>query len=92
MSRASKLVPSAWNILMLKARRHVQDKDTRGKFIYGLRCQITKEKGAARLAYKECFKGSVESNMDLTLGQRCKYETHNAINHDRTRLLPRKFL
>jgi hypothetical protein len=23
-----KLVPSAWNILMLSARRHVQDKDT----------------------------------------------------------------
>jgi hypothetical protein len=46
---------------MLKARRHVQDKDTRGKFLHGSRCQIAKEKSVARLAYKECFKGSVES-------------------------------
>jgi hypothetical protein len=28
-----------------------------------------------RLAYKACFKGSVESNMELTLGQR-----HNDAN------------
>jgi hypothetical protein len=28
VSRASKLVPSAWNILMLRERRHVKDKDT----------------------------------------------------------------
>jgi hypothetical protein len=40
VSRASKLVPSAWNILMLRARRHVHDKDTRGKFLHGSRCQI----------------------------------------------------
>jgi hypothetical protein len=70
------LVPSAWNILMLRARRHVQEKDTRGKFLHGSRCQVTEERSATRLAYKECFKGSVESNMELTLGQRCKDETH----------------
>jgi hypothetical protein len=29
VSRGSKLVPSTWNILMLSARGHVQDKDTR---------------------------------------------------------------
>jgi hypothetical protein len=28
VSRERKLVPSAWNILMLAARRHVWDKDT----------------------------------------------------------------
>jgi hypothetical protein len=28
VSWARKLVPSSWNILMLSARRHVQDKDT----------------------------------------------------------------
>jgi hypothetical protein len=77
---------------MLKARRHVQDKDTRGKFLHGSRCQIAKEKSVARLAYKECFKGSVERNMEPTLGQRCKDETRNVIKHDTTRLLPCKFL
>jgi hypothetical protein len=92
VSRARKLVPSAWNILMLKARRHVQDKDTRGKFLHGSRCQIAEEKSVARLAYKECFKGSVESNMEPTLGQRCKDETRNAIKHDTTRPLLCKFL
>jgi hypothetical protein len=30
-----KLVPITWNILMPKERRHVQDKDTRGKFLHG---------------------------------------------------------
>jgi hypothetical protein len=29
VSREKKLVPSAWNIFMFSARRHVQDKDTR---------------------------------------------------------------
>jgi hypothetical protein len=53
VSRASKLVPSTWNILMLKARRHVQDNDTRGKFLRGPRCQIIEGKSATRLTYKE---------------------------------------
>jgi hypothetical protein len=52
-----KLVRGAWNILMLSARRHVQDKDTRRKFLHGSRCQIAKEKSVARLAFKECFEG-----------------------------------
>jgi hypothetical protein len=54
--------------------------------------KITEEKSVARLAYKECFKGSVERNMEPTLGQRRKYETHNVIKHDTTRPLPCKFL
>jgi hypothetical protein len=29
VSRERKLVPSAWNILMLSARRHLKDKDSR---------------------------------------------------------------
>jgi hypothetical protein len=69
VSRERKLVPSAWNIMMLKERRHVKDKDTRGKFLSGSRYQIAEEKSVTRLAYKECFKGLVESNMELTLGQ-----------------------
>jgi hypothetical protein len=77
---------------MLKARRHVQDKDTHRKFLHGSRCQIAEEKSVARLAYKEFFKGSIKSNMDLTLGQIHKDETHNVINHDTRRPLPCKFL
>ena len=30
----------------------------------------TQRQSATRLAYKACFKGSVESNMEPTLGQR----------------------
>ena len=92
MSQASKLVPSAWNILMLKEMRHVKDKDTRGKFLHGSRRQIAKAKSVARLAYRERFKGLVESNMEPTLGQRRKYETRNAIQHDTVRPLLCKFL
>jgi hypothetical protein len=89
---ASKLVPSIWNILMFGARRHVQNKDTQGKFLHGSRCQIAKVKSAPRLAFKECFKCSVESNMELTLGQRRNDEACDAIKHDTTRLLPCKIL
>jgi hypothetical protein len=39
-----KLVPSAWNILMLRERRHAHDKDTQGKFLHGSRYQIAREK------------------------------------------------
>ena len=38
------LVPSARNILILIARIHVQEKDTRGKFLHGSRCQDAKAK------------------------------------------------
>jgi hypothetical protein len=66
------LVSRARNILMLKERRYVQEKDTRGKFLHGSRCEVTEARSATRLAYKECFKGSVERNMELELGQRRK--------------------
>jgi hypothetical protein len=92
VSRARKIVPRAWNILILKARRHVQDKDTQGKFLHGSRCQITEAKSVARLAYKECLKCLVESNMELTLGQSHKDETHNVIKHDTVRPLLCNFL
>jgi hypothetical protein len=69
------LVPSTRNILMLRARRHVQKKDSRGKFLHGSRCQVTEERSDTRLAYKACFKGSVERNMEPSLGQRCKDST-----------------
>ena len=78
MSQAIILVPSARNPLMLKARRHVQEKDTRGKFLHGLRCQVAEERSDTRLAYKACFKGSTERNMELELVQRRKYA--NAIS------------
>jgi hypothetical protein len=41
-----------------------------------------KGKGVARLAFKECFEGSIDSNMELALGQRCKDETCDAIKYD----------
>jgi hypothetical protein len=54
---------------MLRERRHAQNKDNWGKFLQGLRCQIAEAKSVARLAYKECFKGLIERNMEPTLGQ-----------------------
>jgi hypothetical protein len=87
-----KLVPSTWNIQMHRARRHVQDKDTWGKFLHGSRCQVTEARSVVRLAYKEFFKGLVERNMESTLGQRYKDETRNAIKHDTGRPLLCKFL
>ena len=65
--KTSKSVPSAWNILMLRERRHVKDKDTWGKFLHGSRCEVAEERSVARLAYKECFEGSVERNMEQEL-------------------------
>jgi hypothetical protein len=77
-----KLVPSAWNTLILGPRRHVHDKDTWGKFLHGSRYQVTEARSVASLMYKECFKGSIKSNIEPTLGQIHKYETHNAIKND----------
>jgi hypothetical protein len=37
-----KLVPSARNIPMLNARKHMQDMDAWGNFPPGIRCQVTK--------------------------------------------------
>jgi hypothetical protein len=70
-SVASILVPSARNTLMLIARRHVQEKDTRENSSMGQGVRSQRQ-SATRLAYKACFKGSVESNMEPTLGQRCR--------------------
>jgi hypothetical protein len=50
-----------------------------------------RQKVLARIMYKECLKGSIESNMEPTLGQRGKDETHNTIKHETTRLFPCKF-
>jgi hypothetical protein len=46
-------------------------------------------KSATRLAYKACFKGSVESNMEPTLGQRCR--DANVIKQDTMRPLQCNF-
>jgi hypothetical protein len=70
----------------------VQDKDTWGKFLHGSRCQVAEVRSAARLAYKECFKGLVESKTEPILGQRRKDETHNAIKKDTVRPLLCNFL
>lgn len=60
----------------------MQDKDTQGKFLHGSRCQVAEARSAVRHVYKEFFKGSVERNMEMELGQRHKDETRNAIkNH-----------
>jgi hypothetical protein len=44
-------------------------KEHSGKLFHRLRCQDAKA-SATRLAYKACFKGSVESNMEPALGKR----------------------
>jgi hypothetical protein len=69
VSQENILVPSARNILILEARRHVQEKDTQGKFIHGSRCQVAEARNATMISYKECLKGSIERNMEPTLGQ-----------------------
>ena len=72
-SVAGILIPSARNTLMLRERGHMQKKDTRknpswvkvsrrrGKVLQGLRIRHSSD-------------GSVESNMELTLGERRRYE------------------
>jgi hypothetical protein len=62
---------------MLRARRHVQGNETRENSSMGQGVK-TQRQSATRLAYKACFKGSIESNMEPTLGQRCR--DANAIN------------
>jgi hypothetical protein len=89
VSQASILVPSTRNILILRARRHVHEKDTQGNFLHGSRCQIAEEKRVTRLVYKECFKGLVEINMEPTLGQRRRDE--NVIRQDTMRPLQCNF-
>jgi hypothetical protein len=44
-------------------------------------------KSATRIAFKECFDGSVNRNMKSTLGKRHKDETCIAIKYNTTRLL-----
>jgi hypothetical protein len=75
-SVSSILVPSERNTLMLKARRHVQGKDTRENSSMGQGVK-TQRKSVTRLA-QACFKGSVERNMEPTLGQ--IWRDGNAIN------------
>jgi hypothetical protein len=58
------LVPNSRNILMLREMRHVQENDTQGKLLHGSRCQVADARSATRLAYKACFKGLVERNME----------------------------
>jgi hypothetical protein len=41
-----------------------------------------KGKIVARIAFKECFEGLVNSNMKPTLGQICKDETCNVTKYD----------
>jgi hypothetical protein len=87
-----KIVRDAWNILMLSARRHVQDKDTRENSSMGQGVRSQRKKSVARFAFKEFFEGSVGSSTDPELCQRRKYETHNAIKRDTTGLLACEFL
>ena len=53
MSLSRKLVPSAWNIMVLSARRNGKDKDTREKFSMGQGVRLERKKSVARLVYKE---------------------------------------
>ena len=79
MSVTSILVPSARNTLILRAMRHVPGKDTRENSSMGQGVK-TQRQSDTRHVYKACFKGSVENNMEPTLGQ--KHRDANAI--DRT--------
>jgi hypothetical protein len=60
VSQESKLVPSAWNILMLSVRIHVQNKGTQenSSMGQGVRSQGKKE---IRLAPTKFSKGSVRT-------------------------------
>jgi hypothetical protein len=73
-SVASILVPRERNTLIIIARRHVQGEDTweNSSMGQGVRSQSQSD---TRLSYKACFKGLVESNMELTLGQMCRDAT-----------------
>jgi hypothetical protein len=51
-----------------------------------------KVQSATRLALRECFEGSINSNMNSALGQRCKDDTCDAMKYDTTRLLPCEIL
>jgi hypothetical protein len=62
-SVTSILVPSARNTLILRARKHVQGKDTGENSSMGQGVK-TQRQSATRLAYKACFKGLVERNME----------------------------
>jgi hypothetical protein len=68
-SVTSILVPSPRNIVVLIARRHVQENDTWEKSSMGQGVK-TQRQSATRLAYKACFKGSVERSMEPELGQK----------------------
>jgi hypothetical protein len=54
-SVADILVPSARNTLMLRARGHMQEKDTWEKFSMGQGVK-TQRQSATRIAYKACFR------------------------------------
>ena len=71
------LVTSARNTPILREMVHIQEKETREKSSMGQGVK-TQRQSATRLAYKACFKGSIESNMEPTLGQRRRYA--NAVN------------
>jgi hypothetical protein len=51
----------------------VQGKDTRENSCMGQGVKMQRP-SATRLAYKACFNGSVESNMESALGQKCRDE------------------
>jgi hypothetical protein len=55
MSVTGILVPSARNTLMLRSRRHMQERDTREKSSMGQGVK-TQRQSATRLAYKACFR------------------------------------
>jgi hypothetical protein len=77
------LFPSARNTLMLKARRHVQEKDTRENSYMGQGVK-TQRQSATRLAYKACFKGLVESNMEPALGKNAGMQMRLTGHNDNT--------
>jgi hypothetical protein len=87
-----KIVRDAWNILMLSARRHVQDKDTRENSSMGQGVRSQRKKVLRGLHLRNSLKVQLGASTDPELCQRRKDETHNAIKRDTTRLLACEFL
>jgi hypothetical protein len=78
MSVENILVPSIRNTLMFRARKHMQEKDTRENPSMGQGVKMHRKKVLQGLRIRYASNGSVEGNMEPTLGQR--HRNANVIN------------
>jgi hypothetical protein len=92
VSWARKLVPRTWNILILSARRHVHDKETKENSSRGQGVRSQGKRVLQGLHLRSDFDSLVNSDMKSALGQRCKDETCDVIKYDTKGLLPCEIL